>query len=179
MDNGDGIVVGWLSHGVFRDKEGHELFVYRMLTFFETFWVVLIDDEGIVRVDVPFKRTNFKYNVKQVGVTIKFSGSEFDGVNLNDPITVKKYAKRAQLGEIFKFDHAILKSDGVFHSSPRGWFTFNHATFAFLFFFRHLWHGVETLFRGVFVGIDPDQDSQIEFKAFQKIKDPTTKRQIV
>jgi len=57
MDNRDGIVVGWLSHGVFRDKEGHELFVCCMPTFFETFLVVLIDDEGIIRADVPFIRT--------------------------------------------------------------------------------------------------------------------------
>jgi photosystem II CP47 chlorophyll apoprotein len=34
MDNGDGIVVGWLGHGVFKNKEGHELFVHRMLFFF-------------------------------------------------------------------------------------------------------------------------------------------------
>ena len=26
MDNRDGIVVGWLGHPIFRDKEGHELF---------------------------------------------------------------------------------------------------------------------------------------------------------
>jgi photosystem II CP47 chlorophyll apoprotein len=34
MDNGDGIAVGWLGHPVFRDKEGRELFVRRMTTFF-------------------------------------------------------------------------------------------------------------------------------------------------
>jgi len=37
MDDGDGIAVGWLGHPVFRDKEGRELFVRRMPTFFETF----------------------------------------------------------------------------------------------------------------------------------------------
>jgi hypothetical protein len=37
MDNGDGIAVGWLGHPVFRNKEGRELFVRRMPTFFETF----------------------------------------------------------------------------------------------------------------------------------------------
>jgi hypothetical protein len=42
--------------------------------------------------------------------------------------------RRAQLGEIFELDRATLKSDGVFRSSPRGWFTFGHATFALLFF---------------------------------------------
>ncbi|KAK3424536.1 hypothetical protein EUGRSUZ_F01309, partial [Eucalyptus grandis] len=53
-----------------------------------------------------------------------------NGVNYSDPATVKKYARRAQLGEIFELYHATLKSDGVFRSSPRGWFTFGHASFA-------------------------------------------------
>ncbi|KAJ9535298.1 hypothetical protein OSB04_un001594 [Centaurea solstitialis] len=47
MDNGDGIAVGWLGHPIFRDKEGRELFVRRMPTFFETFPVVLVDGDGI------------------------------------------------------------------------------------------------------------------------------------
>ena len=67
---------------------------------------------------------------------------------------MKKYARRAQLGEIFELDRATLKSDGVFRSSPRGWFTFGHASFALLFFFGHIWHGARTLFRDVFAGID-------------------------
>jgi len=37
MDNGDGIIVGWLGHPSFRDKEGCELFVWRMPTFFKHF----------------------------------------------------------------------------------------------------------------------------------------------
>lgn len=37
MDNGDGIAVGWLGHAVFKDKEGHELFVRRMPTFLKLF----------------------------------------------------------------------------------------------------------------------------------------------
>ncbi|GER50258.1 photosystem II CP47 chlorophyll apoprotein [Striga asiatica] len=74
---------------------------------------------------------------------------------------------------------ATLKSDGVFRSSPRGWFTFGHASFALLFFFGHIWHGARTLFRDVFAGIDPDLDAQVEFGAFQKLGDPTTRRQPV
>jgi len=92
---------------------------------------------------------------------------------------VKKYARRAQLGEIFELDRATLKSDGVFRSSPRGWFTFGHASFALLFFFGHIWHGARTLFRDVFAGIDPDLDAQVEFGTFQKLGDPTTRRQVV
>ncbi|KAL5643776.1 hypothetical protein ACJX0J_003870 [Zea mays] len=177
MDNGDGIAVGWLGHPVFRDKEGRELFVRRMPTFFETFPVVLVDEEGIVRADVPFRRAESKYSVEQVGVTVEFYGGELNGVSYSDPATVKKYARRAQLGEIFELDRATLKSDGVFRSSPRGWFTFGHATFALLFFSDTFGMALETLFRDVFAGIDPDLDAQVEFGTFQKVGDPTTRRQ--
>uniref|UniRef100_M1DZ44 Uncharacterized protein n=2 Tax=Solanum TaxID=4107 RepID=M1DZ44_SOLTU len=177
MDNGDGIAVGWLGHPIFRDKEGRELFVRRMPTFFETFPVVLVDGDGIVRADVPFRRAESKYSVEQVGVTVEFYGGELNGVSYSDPATVKKYARRAQLGEIFELDRATSKSNGVFRSSPRGWFTFGHASYALLFFFGHIWHGARTLFRDVFAGIDPDLDAQVEFGAFQKLGDLTTKRQ--
>ncbi|KAB2054204.1 hypothetical protein ES319_A12G239300v1 [Gossypium barbadense] len=179
MDNGDGIAVGWLGHPIFRDKDGCELFVCRMPTFFETFPVVLVDGDRIVRADVPFRRAESKYSVEQVGVTVEFYGGELNGVSYSDPATVKKYARRAQLGEIFELDRATLKSDGVFRSSPRGWFTFGHASFALLFFFGHIWHGARTLFRDVFASIDPDLDAQVEFRAFQKLGDPTTRRQVV
>nr|YP_009231447.1 photosystem II 47 kDa protein [Ephedra foeminea]YP_009694738.1 photosystem II CP47 chlorophyll apoprotein [Ephedra intermedia]YP_009694811.1 photosystem II CP47 chlorophyll apoprotein [Ephedra sinica]YP_010048945.1 photosystem II CP47 chlorophyll apoprotein [Ephedra monosperma]YP_010207358.1 photosystem II 47 kDa protein [Ephedra przewalskii]YP_010451865.1 photosystem II 47 kDa protein [Ephedra alata]YP_010451932.1 photosystem II 47 kDa protein [Ephedra altissima]YP_010451999.1 photosyste len=179
MDNGDGIAIGWLGHPIFKDKDGNELFVRRMPTFFETFPVVLVDKEGVVKADVPFRRSESKYSVEQVGVTVEFYGGELDGVSFSDPTIVKKYARRAQLGEIFELDRATLKSDGVFRSSPRGWFTFGHATFALLFFFGHIWHGSRTLFRDIFAGIDPELNAQVEFGAFQKLGDPTTKKQVI
>ncbi|CAN4084999.1 unnamed protein product [Withania somnifera] len=55
-----------------------------------------------------------------------------------------------QMGEIFELDRATLKSDGLFRRSPRGWFTFGHASFDLLFFFGHIWHGARTLFRDIF-----------------------------
>nr|QIT06802.1 photosystem II 47 kDa protein [Cyperus fuscus]QIT06803.1 photosystem II 47 kDa protein [Cyperus fuscus] len=174
MDNGDGIAVGWLGHPVFRDKEGRELSVRRMPTF-ETFPVVLVNEDGIVRADVPFRRAESNYSVEQVGVTVEFYAGELNGVSYSDPATVKTYARRAQLG--FELDRTTLKSDGVLRSSPRGWFTFGHATFALLFLIGHIWHGARTLFRDV-AGIDPDLDAQVEFGTFQ-VGDPTTKRQIV
>ncbi|CAN6928416.1 unnamed protein product [Brassica oleracea] len=82
MDNGDGIAVGWLGHPVFRNKEGRELFVRRMPIFFETFPVVLVDGDGIVRADVPFRRAESKYSVEQVGVTVEFYGGELNGAGL-------------------------------------------------------------------------------------------------
>jgi photosystem II CP47 chlorophyll apoprotein len=179
MNNGDGIAVGWLGHASFSDKEGNELFVRRMPTFFETFPVLLIDQNGIVRADIPFRRAESKYSIEQVGVTVRFFGGELDGLTFNDVATVKKYARRAQLGEIFEFDRATLESDGVFRSSPRGWFTFGHLSFALIFFFGHIWHGARTIFRDVFAGIDPDLEEQIEFGAFQKLGDITTRKQTV
>ena len=150
---------------------------YRL--FFETFPVLLIDKRGVVRADVPFRRAESKYSIEQVGVSVNFYGGELDGVNFTDPATVKKYARRAQLGEIFEFDRATLQSDGVFRSSPRGWFTFGHLCFGLLFFFGHIWHGARTIFRDVFAGIDPDLDEQVEFGAFQKLGDLSTRRQSI
>jgi photosystem II CP47 chlorophyll apoprotein len=179
MNSGDGIAVGWLGHAVFKDKEGNQLFVRRMPTFFETFPVILLDKDGVVRADVPFRRAESKYSIEQVGVSVSFYGGELDGVTFSDPATVKKYARRAQLGEVFEFDRATLQSDGVFRTSPRGWFTFGHLCFALLFFFGHIWHGARTLFRDVFSGIDSNLDDQVEFGAFQKIGDLSTRRQSV
>jgi len=76
-------------------------------------------------------------------------------------------------------DRLIWKFVGVFRSSPRGWFTFRHASFALLFFIRHLWHGARTLLRDVFTRIDLNLDAQVEFGAVQKLGNPTTKRQTV
>lgn len=179
MNSGDGIAVGWLGHAVFQDRDGNELFVRRMPTFFETFPVLLIDKDGVVRADVPFRRAESKYSIEQVGVSVTFYGGELDGVTFTDPATVKKYARRAQLGEIFEFDRATLQSDGVFRSSPRGWFTFGHLCFALIFYFGHIWHGARTIFRDVFAGIGPDLDEQVEFGAFQKVGDRSTRRQSV
>nr|KJB16913.1 hypothetical protein B456_002G254300 [Gossypium raimondii] len=81
-------------------------------------------------------------------------GDELNGVNYSDPAIVKKYARCAPLDEIFELDRATLKSDGIFH-------------------------GARTVFRDVFVGIDPDLDVQVEFGAFQKLGDPITRRQVV
>lgn len=179
MNSGDGIAVGWLGHAVFSDQNGNELYVRRIPTFFETFPVLLIDSEGVIRADIPFRRAESKYSIEQVGVSVTFYGGELEGITFTDPATVKKYARRAQLGEIFEFDRTTLQSDGVFRSSPRGWFTFGHLCFGLLFFFGHIWHGGRTIFRDVFAGIDPGLDDQVEFGAFQKLGDLSTRRQSI
>jgi photosystem II CP47 chlorophyll apoprotein len=177
MDNGDGIAQGWLGHAVFRDGEGRELSVRRLPNFFENFPVVLTDKDGIVRADIPFRKAESKYSFEQTGVSVSFYGGELDGKVFKDPAVVKRYARGSQLGEVFEFDRETLNSDGVFRTSPRGWFTFGHACFALLFFFGHIWHGSRTIFRDVFAGIDPDlSEEQVEWGFYQKLGDKTTRR---
>jgi photosystem II CP47 chlorophyll apoprotein len=177
MVNGDGIAKGWLGHPVFTDSEGHELFVRRLPNFFETFPVVLTDKDGVVRADIPFRRAESKYSFEQTGVTVTVYGGDLDGKKFTNPADVKKFARAAQQGEVFEFDRETLKSDGVFRTSTRGWFTFGHACFALLFFFGHIWHGTRTIFRDVFAGIEEDLEEQVEFGLFQKLGDPTTRKE--
>jgi photosystem II CP47 chlorophyll apoprotein len=177
MNNGDGIATGWLGHPVFKDSEGRELTVRRLPNFFENFPIVLTDRDGIVRADIPFRRAESKYSFEQTGVTVDFYGGALAGQSFNDPAIVKQFARKAQLGEPFEFDRETTNADGVFRTSPRGWFTFGHAVFALLFFFGHIWHGSRTLYRDVFAGIDPDlSEEQVEWGVFQKVGDKTTRR---
>jgi photosystem II CP47 chlorophyll apoprotein len=177
MNKGDGIAQSWLGHAVFKDSEGRELFVRRLPNFFETFPVILTDSDGVVRADIPFRRAESKYSFEQTGVTVSFYGGTLDGQTFTDPLVVKQYARKAQLGESFEFDTETLNSDGVFRTSPRGWFTFGHAVFSLLFFFGHIWHGSRTLFRDVFAGIEADMEEQVEWGRFQKVGDASTRRQ--
>jgi photosystem II CP47 chlorophyll apoprotein len=176
MDSGDGIAQQWLGHAVFTDGEGRELSVRRMPNFFETFPVILSDADGVVRADIPFRRAESKLSVEQGGVKVAFYGGALDGQSFDDPATVKKYARKSQLGEAFDFDTETLGSDGVFRTSPRGWFTFGHAVFALFFFFGHIWHGSRTLYRDVFAGVDPElEEEQVEWGFYQKVGDKSTR----
>jgi photosystem II CP47 chlorophyll apoprotein len=179
MDKGDGIARSWLGHPVFTDAEGRELSVRRLPNFFETFPVILTDADGVVRADIPFRRAESKYSFEQAGITASFYGGALAGQTFTDPPSVKKFARKAQLGEVFDFDRETLNSDGVFRTSPRGWFTFGHAVFALLFFFGHLWHGSRTIYRDVFAGVDSDLEEQVEFGLFQKLGDVTTRKKEV
>ncbi len=176
MNMGDGVVQGWQGHPVFKDSEGRVLSVRRLPNFFESFPVVLTDSEGVVRADVPFRRAESRYSFEQAGITATFYGGALNGQTFKDPTQVKQFARKAQGGEIFEFDREKFGSDGVFRTSPRGWFTFGHAVFALFFFFGHLWHGSRTIYRDVFVGVEADMEEQVEFGLFQKLGDPTTRR---
>lgn len=176
MDAGDGIALEWLGHAVFQDKNGKQLFIRRMPTFLETFPVLLLDSDGLIQADIPYRRAEAKYSLEQSAITVSFIGGALNGNMFDTPIVIKRYARRAQLGELFEFDRNSSKADGIFRSSPRGWFTFGHAIFALLFFFGHIWHGARTLFRDVFTGINPNLEIQVEFGMFQKLGDISTKQ---
>ena len=176
MNKGDGVAEAWLGHAIFRDSEGRELTVRRLPTFFENFPVILVDKDGIIRADIPFRRAESKYNIEQSNVSVNFYGGKLDNQTFSEPSIVKKFAKKAQLGEIFEFERKSFKSDGVFRSSPRTWYTFAHLCFALLFFLGHLWHGSRTLFKDVFTGIGPQVTEQVEFGAFFKVGDKSTSR---
>ena len=177
MDSGDGIAQEWLGHPIFKDKEGRILEVRRMPNFFETFPVIMTDEDGVVRADIPFRRSESKFSVEQTGVTVSFYGGALDGQTFTNASDVKKFARKAQLGEAFNFDTETFNSDGVFRTSPRGWFTFGHAVFALFFFFGHIWHGSRTLFRDVFAGVPLDMEEQVEWGLFQKVGDKSTRVQ--
>lgn len=93
------------------------------------------------------KRAESKYSIKQVCVIVEFygdklNGDKLNGVSYSDSATMKKYVRRAQLGEIFKLGHAIWnqKSDDIFRSKPRDWFTFGQIYFicSYIHFRAHL-----------------------------------------
>ena len=138
--NGDGLPTGWQGHIAFTDKEGNDLEVRRIPNFFENFPVILEDKEGNVRADIPFRRAEAKYSFEQTGITATIYGGDLNGQTFTDPAVVKRLARKAQLGEAFKFDRETYKSDGVFRSSPRAWFTYAHLCFGLLFLFGHWWH---------------------------------------
>jgi len=176
MVDGDGLPTGWLGHPIFKDKEGRELSVRRIPNFFENFPVILTDQDGIVRADIPFRRTEAKYSFEQTGVTVSFFGGDLDGQTFTDPEQVRQYARKAQLGEPFEFDRTVYDSDGTFRTSNRGFFAFFHVCFALVWFFGHIWHGLRALFQDVFSGIDPRLDvEQVEWGYFQKVGDPTSR----
>jgi photosystem II CP47 chlorophyll apoprotein len=177
LNKGDGVARAWLGHPQFTDATGRNLSVRRMPTFFETFPLLLVDDNGIVRADIPFRRAESKYSIEQVGVSCQIYGGKGNGKSYSDAPTVKKYIRKAQLGEIFAFKKTGT-NDGVFRTSPRGWYTFAHANFALLFFLGHIWHAGRSLYRAVFAGIGIEVLEQVEFGAYQKLGDATTKKQL-
>lgn len=124
---GDGIAQNWIGHPSFV-LGTLNLTVRRMPSFFETFPVVLIDQGGTVRADIPFRRAESRYSIEQTNVSLTFAGGILSGNEYSSPSLIKGYARKSQFGQIFTFDKISSGSDGVFRTSSRGWYSFLHLT---------------------------------------------------
>jgi photosystem II CP47 chlorophyll apoprotein len=99
MLKGDGLLQNWLGHASF-EMGTLALAVRRMPAFFETFPVILIDQGGTLRADIPFRRAESAYSIEQRQVVLYFSGGILNGTQYSTPSLVKAYARKAQFGEI-------------------------------------------------------------------------------
>jgi photosystem II CP47 chlorophyll apoprotein len=193
MIKGDGIAKGWLGHPVFSTeastRAGNEgLSVRKIPSLYENLPVLIVDAEGTVLADIAFRRAESKLSIEQMGTTCRIYGGKNGGTVLTDAGAVKKIARKAEFGELFEFKRATskaeaqrtgkleFKTDGVFRTSPRGWYTYAHVVFAFLFFLGHLWHGGRVIFSDVFSGIGAEAIEQVEFGAFEKLGDASTRK---
>jgi photosystem II CP47 chlorophyll apoprotein len=179
MNKGDGIVLNWIGHASF-EMGTLSLSVRRMPAFFETFPVLLVDQGGTLRADIPFRRAESRYSIQQMGVVVYFLGGILSGTEYSTPSLVKSYARKAQFGQIFTFDRKTLESDGVFRSSARGWYSFAHVVLGFLFWFGHLWHAARALFKDIWTGIalNADSTTAIEYGFNEKLGDSSTKTSV-
>jgi photosystem II CP47 chlorophyll apoprotein len=180
--NGDGVATAWLGHPIYSNgltgKAAEEVRVRRMPSLYESFPTYLVDTAGGLYADIPFRRAESKFSVEQRGLQVRFYGGTLDGLVLNrksDIPRIKKYLRKGTFGEMFEFDKGryTIKPDGVFRSSPRGWYTYAHVCFAFLFFFGHLWHATRAFASDIWSGIEDMSDEEalerFEFGRFRKL----------
>jgi photosystem II CP47 chlorophyll apoprotein len=176
MLKGDGVVQNWVGYSTF-ESQNLSLTVRRMPAFFETFPVILVDQGGTVRSDIPFRRAESRYSIEQTNVILVFSGGILSGSEYSSPSLVKSYARKSQFGQIFTFDKRSSSSDGVFRTSSRGWYSFSHVTLSFIFLFGHLWHAGRALFKDLWTGIRTTYASvsSVEYGRNEKLGEFETK----
>jgi photosystem II CP47 chlorophyll apoprotein len=165
---GDGIVQNWLGHLLF-EMGTSSLAVRRSVAFFETFPAQLIDASGTLRADIPFRRAESLNSIEQRGVVLYFEGGILGGTEYSIPSLVKDYARKAQFGEIFTFDFKTSGADGVFRTSPRGWYSFSHTAFALLFWFGHLFHAERAVFQDLQTGLTIESLYQVELCTYEEL----------
>jgi photosystem II CP47 chlorophyll apoprotein len=174
MLKADGVVQNWLGHPSFSIGT-LSVTVRRMPAFFETFPVILIDLSNTVRADIPFRRAESRHSINHTHVCLYFSGGILSATEYSTPSLVKLYARKAQFGSIFTFDKNTALSDGVFRTSPRGWYSFSHICLALLFLFGHLWHASRAVFRDIWTGVTISSLLSVEYGRNEKLGDYTTK----
>ena len=169
MLKADGLLAAWLGHASFSWKTAG-LAVRRVPAFFERFPLILIDQSSTVRADIAFRRAESSYSIEERKVRLCFSGGVLGPAALASPSLVKAYARKAQFGEVFRFS-ALSSSlqDGVFRTSPRGWYSFSHVGLWGMFWFGHLWHAGRALFRETWAGVSVQSLHQVEYGRSEKL----------
>ena len=99
-------------------------------------------------------------------MVLYWSGGILNGLLYSTPSVLKDVARKAQFGEIFTFDFKTSSGDGVFRTSPRGWYSFSHTALGKLFFFGHLWHASL---------ISRYTSHEVQYGEYEKLGDLTTK----
>ena len=112
-----------------------------------------------------------RYSIEQTNVILYFSGGILNGTEYSTPSIVKGFARKAQFGEIFTFDKKTALLDGVFRTSPRGWYSFSHVVLSLLFLLGHLWHASRTVFRDIWSGVTIITLHQVEYGRNEKLGD--------
>jgi photosystem II CP47 chlorophyll apoprotein len=170
MLRGDGVPTYYLGHPNF-DLGSVRLSVRRNPAFFEGFPVILLDQGGRLRADIPFRRAESKWSIEQTRVSVGFEGGVLAGSQVSKPGLVKVYARKSLNGEIFGFQKAVSSYDGVFRTSSRGWYVFSHLSLALIFFFGHLWHAARAFFRDIWTGIAFTSALDAEYGSNEKLGD--------
>ena len=66
----------------------------------------------------------------------------------------------------------LVKSSHLINrTSPRGWYSFSHIAFAFLFLFGHLWHVSRSIFKDIWTGVTIESLGQVEYGRNEKLGD--------
>ena len=167
---GDGVILNWLGSSIF--SSGFIILeVRRVPSFFETFPVILIDSGGVVRSDIPFRRSESKYSIEQLGVIVYFLGGLLSGLEYSNFSLVKSYIRKSQFGRLFEFNSLEYLSDGVFRTSSRGWYSFSYVFLCLLFGFGHIWHTGRLLFKDIWTGlvIYPDSESRLKLSEYETL----------
>ena len=190
MIEGDGVCLHWIGHVGYKylkycahvsngDSNAAKwcvmmLSVRRMPAFFETFPVLLVDRGGTVRADIPLRRNMSKYSIEQIGVQVEIVSGVDHGTFTVAPSLVKYFVRRSQFGELFLFDRYYVKSDGLWRTSSRGWFSFAHLSLCCVFLFAHLWHAARTFFIDIWTGVTVELMRECEFGVNVKLGDSSS-----
>jgi photosystem II CP47 chlorophyll apoprotein len=165
---GDGTAQSWLGRLEFPDPAGSTLLARRTPAFFETFPVVLVDEAGEVRAALSNRRAAARFSIESRGAPAALEGGVLGRQRLRAAPLVKALARRAQLGEVFRFAGA-RGADGVFRTSVRGWFTLAHSLLSFAPLSGHAWHGARALFRGAWLGVLRSTSGAAEYGKLERL----------